>query len=338
MKKIGIICPSEIAFRRFLPALKEAGCFEYAGVAIASKEEFVGATDEILAKERIKAQTFVDSYGGTIFEGYNTLIHSDEVDAIYLPLPPELHYKWAKHAVAADKHILVEKPCTTTLTTTADLLKNADAKGLAAHENYMFTFHDQLGAVNDIVKSGEIGDVRLYRVSFGFPMRAQNDFRYNKALGGGALLDCGGYTLKYASMLLGPTAQIKYAQSNYIEGFGVDMYGSAAMVNDAGVTAQIAFGMDHNYKCELEVWGSKGSICTNRILTAPAGLVPEVIIRKGNDNEKRYLPADDAFKKSILHFCKCIEEEQTRKTNYDTILRQAKLVEDFKHLANINVK
>ena len=237
MKRIGIICPSEIAFRRFLPALKEAGCFEYAGVAIASKEEFVGATDEIMAKERAKAQTFVDSYGGKIFEGYKTLIHSDDVDAIYLPLPPGLHYKWAKESLSAGKHILCEKPCTTALATTEDLLKDAEAKGLAAHENYMFAFHDQLKAVNDIVKSGEIGDVRLYRVSFGFPMRAQNDFRYNKALGGGALLDCGGYTLKYASMLLGPTAKIKYAQSNNLVGFNVDMYGSAALVTDEGVTA-----------------------------------------------------------------------------------------------------
>ena len=338
MKRIGIICPSEIAFRRFLPALKEAACFEYAGVAIANKEEFVGATDEILSKERAKAQTFVDSYGGKIFEGYSTLIHSDEVDAIYLPLPPGLHYKWAKEALAAGKHILVEKPCTTALANTEDLLKEADEKGLAAHENYMFAFHDQLEAVNGIVSSGEIGDVRLYRISFGFPMRAQNDFRYNKALGGGALLDCGGYTMKYASLLLGPTAQLKYAQSNNIEGFSVDMYGSAALVNDKGVTAQIAFGMDHNYKCELEVWCSKGTLYTNRILTAPAGLVPEVIIRKGNEEEKRNLPADDAFKKSILHFCKCIEDKNTRKENYKTLLRQARLVEQFRQLANIDVK
>lgn len=338
MKRIGIICPSEIAFRRFLPALKEAGCFEYAGVAIANKEEFVGATDEILAKERAKAQTFVDSYGGKIYEGYKTLIHSDEVDAIYLPLPPGLHYKWAKEALASGKHILCEKPCTTALATTEDLMNDAESKGLAAHENYMFTFHAQLEAVNDIIKSGEIGDVRLYRISFGFPMRAQNDFRYNKALGGGALLDCGGYTLKYASMLLGPTAKMKYAQSNDIEGFNVDMYGSAALVNDEGVTAQVAFGMDHNYKCELEVWGSKGTIYTNRILTAPAGFVPEVIIRKGNEEEKRNLPADDAFKKSVLHFCKCIEDTETRKANYETLLRQASLVEQFKQLANIDVK
>lgn len=338
MNKIGIICPSEIAFRRFLPALKEAGCFEYAGVAIASKEEFVGATDEILAKERAKAQTFVDSYGGKIFEGYSTLIHSVEVDAIYLPLPPGLHYKWAKEALAAGKHILVEKPCTTALANTEDLLKDADEKDLAAHENYMFAFHDQLKAVNDIVRSGEIGDVRLYRISFGFPMRAQSDFRYNKALGGGALLDCGGYTMKYASILLGPTAQLKYAQSNNIEGFSVDMYGSAALVNDEGVTAQIAFGMDHNYKCELEVWCSKGTLYTNRILTAPAGMAPEVVIRKGNEEEKRNLPDDDAFKKSILHFCKCIEDTNTRMENYNNLLRQAKLVEQFKQLANIDVK
>lgn len=335
MKRIGIICPSEIAFRRFLPALNDSGCFEYAGVAIANKEEFVGATDEILAKERAKAQTFVDNYGGKIYEGYRSLIESEDIDAVYLPLPPGLHYQWAKVALKAGKHILVEKPCTTALANTQDLLQEAESKILAVHENYMFAFHNQLKAVNDIVDSGEIGDVRLYRISFGFPMRAQNDFRYNKALGGGALLDCGGYTFKYASMLLGPTAKMKYAQSNNIDGFSVDMYGSAALVNDKGVTAQVAFGMDHNYKCELEVWGSKGTIYTNRILTAPAGFTPEVIIRKGNEEEMRNLPADDAFKKSILHFCHCVEDSEARKENYQTLLRQANLVEDFKKLANI---
>ena len=324
MMRIGIICPSEIAFRRFLPALKEAGCFEYAGVAIASKDEFVGATEEILAKERAKAQTFVDSYGGKIYEGYKTLIESDDVDAIYLPLPPGLHYKWAKAALDAGKHTLVEKPCTIALANTEDLLKEAGEKGLAVHENYMFAFHNQIEAVNEIVRSGEIGDVRLYRISFGFPMRAQNDFRYNKALGGGALLDCGGYTMKYASMLLGPTATIKYAQSNSIEGFSVDMYGSAAMVNDEGVTAQ------------MEVWGSKGTLYTNRILTAPAGFVPEVVIRKGNEEEKRNLPADDAFKKSILHFYECINNAEVRKENYESLLRQARLVKQFKQMAHLD--
>ena len=95
--------------------------------------------------------------------------------------------------------------------------------------------------------------------------------------------------------------------------------------------------MDHNYKCELEVWGSKGTLFTNRILTAPAGFVPEVVIRKGNDEEMRALPADDAFKKSILHFNLCIEDSTARKENYQTLLRQATLVEDFKRLAKLDI-
>ncbi len=333
--RIGIICPSEIAFRRFLPALKEAACFEFAGVAVASKEEFLGATEEILQKERQKAQPFIDGYGGRIFDGYQALIDSDEVDAVYIPLPPGLHYPWAKKALSAGKHILVEKPCTISVKDTEDLLSTARGKGLAVHENYMFVFHDQIEAVNEIVRSGEIGQVRLYRIAFGFPMRAQNDFRYNKKLGGGALLDCGGYTLKYASLLLGPTASLKYAESNSLDGFEVDMYGSAALVNQDGLTAQVAFGMDQNYKCELEVWGNKGALYTNRILTAPTGFVPEMTIRKGNEEERRALPADDAFKKSILHFRACIEESSVREENYTVLSRQANLVEEFKRLAHL---
>lgn len=338
MKRIGIICPSEIAYRRFLPALKEVECFEYAGVAIANEEEFDGATDEILDGERAKAQKFVDSYGAKIYEGYSTMIHSKDIDAVYLPLPPGLHYKWAKEALLAGKHILMEKPCTTSFATTDDLIKYAKIKGLATHENYMFAFHDQLESINDIIRSGELGDVRLYRIYFGFPMRTQNDFRYNKALGGGALLDCGGYTFKYASMLLGPSAKIIYAQSNHIDGFSVDMYGSAALVNNEGLTAQVAFGMDQSYKCELEVWCSKGTLYTNRILTAPVGFIPEVIIKKNNEEVKRSLPADDAFKKSIMHFHNCIVDTGVREENYRTILFQAKLVDDFKVLSGVDVK
>jgi len=56
-------------------------------------------------------------------------------------------------------------------------------------------------------------------------------------------------------MLLGKTARIVYANSNYIRDFDVDSYGSAALVNQSGTTVQIAFGMDNCYKCDLEVWG-----------------------------------------------------------------------------------
>lgn len=342
MIRIGIICPSEIAFRRFLPSLQKAGNdINFAGLAIASPEEWFGNTSKVSAgvikeqqeREFAKAQNFIDNYGGKIYRGYQNLIKATDVDAIYVPLPPALHYKWAKIALENGKHVFVEKPSTCSLADTDDLIQKASEKGLALHENYMFIYHDQLQILQDVVASGEIGDVRLYRILFGFPMRAQNDFRYNKALGGGALLDAGGYCLKYSNYLLGNSAKIVTAQTNNLEGFEVEMYGSATMVNDEGVIAQMAFGMDNDYQCKIEIWGSKGTITSDRILTAPAGFVPTYTIKKNQNIEIRELPADDAFLKSIQRFKECICNDEIRKENYVILHRQETLVEQFKDYA-----
>lgn len=347
MTKLGIICPSEIAFRRFMPALQKANNkIEFVGIAYSSPEEWFGditnisidAIKEQQERECNKAQTFIDAYGGKVYKGYQTLIESSDIDAIYLPLPPALHFKWAKMALENGKHVFVEKPSTTCLADTDELIKIAREKGLALHENYMFIFHDQLKALDDVVASGEIGDVRLYRILFGFPRRAQNDFRYNKALGGGALLDAGGYTMKYANYLLGDTAKVVTAQVNGIDGYEVEMFGSCTMANDGGLTAQLAFGMDNDYKCEVEIWGSKGTITSNRILTAPEGFVPTYTIKKNQEFETRDLPADDAFFKSILRFSTCVNDNVCRNENYGILHRQEMLVEQFKKLSGLKLE
>ena len=344
MIRIGIICPSEIAFRRFLPSLRKAKGFKYVGVAIATPEEWFGdrlpsvnqnAINQVQISENEKAQKFVDEYGGKVFDGYSTLICSDEIDAIYLPLPPALHYKWAKMALLNDKHVLVEKPTTTCLVDTQELLNIAKMRKLALHEDYMFIYHDQLKMINDVVRSGEIGEVRLYRITFGFPRRDAQDFRYMKALGGGALLDAGGYTMKYSSFLLGSSGRLVTATANYLPSFEVDMYGSATMVNDEGMVAQLAFGMDNDYKCDLEIWGSLGTITSNRILTAPVGFVPSYTVKKNQSYEKRELLADDSFYKSIMHFELCIKDEVSRIVNYKAIEQQQKLVEDYRELSRM---
>lgn len=339
MIRIGIICPSEIAYRRFLPALKETTEFSYAGVAVASKEEWFQeeVSEEkaaaVLGKELEKAEEFQKNYGGEIFDGYETMLASQQIDAVYLPLPPALHYQWAKKALSYGKHVFMEKPFATCRKDAMDLIATAKEKDLALHENYMFAFHDQLSAIREEIKGGSIGDVRLYRVSFGFPRRAAGDFRYNKALGGGAILDCGGYTLKFGAMLLGDTAKVVHARRNYTEEFDVDLYGSAVMENDKGDTVQISFGMDNGYKCDLEVWGSTGSLFTGRVLTAPAGFTPNMIIKTADGEQVKELPADDTFKKSILKFRDCVEQKEEREENYRVIERQAELLEEFLELS-----
>jgi hypothetical protein len=142
-------------------------------------------------------------------------------------------------------------------------------------------------------------------------------------------LDCGGYTIKYASLLLGSSVKVQSATLNYTNEFEVDLFGSGVLTNSRNDVVQIAFGMDNSYKCELEVWGSKGVLYTNRVLTAPAGFIPEMILEVGGTEEIYSLSSDDAFVKSIQYFQQCIEDEATRQDNYKTVNKQAELVNQF---------
>ena len=343
---VGIICPSEIAFRRFMPSLLKASeRIRFTGIGYASPEEWFGSLASVpedvvknqQKQESEKARQFVDMYGGKCFDSYEQLIQSPETDAVYIPLPPALHYRWALLALNSGKHVLVEKPATCFQAETEKLIEVAAERNLALHENYMFVFHSQIKEIQSIIERGEqIGEPRLYRITFGFPRRAQNDFRYNKALGGGALLDAGGYTLRYASELLGPTAEVKCAQVNYATGFEVEIGGSATVVNDRGVTAQLAFGMDNDYRCEIEVWGSKGTLSSGRILTAPAGYVPSYTLKQNQTYTTYPLSEDDAFYKSILRFVECVDNDETRLANYQILRRQACLVQQFRDKSGLN--
>ncbi|MDE7313188.1 MAG: Gfo/Idh/MocA family oxidoreductase [Eubacterium sp.] len=342
--KIGIIGPSEIAFRRFLPALSKTGGIEYVGVAYAGTQEWLITESEdalrqmdgeAIRSEAKKAERFQEAYGGKVFCGYRSLLESGEVDAVYISLPPAMHFKWAKSALEYGLHVFVEKPSTTSFNDTKELVCIAEKRKLALHENYMFAFHSQLQEVADTVRNGEIGDIRLYRIDFGFPYRGAGDFRYKKELGGGALLDCGGYVLKYADMLLGGRAEIVQASVGYADGMGVDAFGSGVLKGEDGQIVQAAFGMDNDYRCSIDLWGSKGSIFSNRILTAPAGFVPAYTISKNGEAQIRTMQADDAFHKSILKFMHCIKDMRERTGNYKTILRQQYLVEEFACKAGI---
>jgi predicted dehydrogenase len=328
--RIGIMCPSEIAFRRFLPSLRKLPRFDYAGVAMATADEWFGGVPgaEALQAERVKAERFRAAFGGVIFDSYEALLAKGNIDCVYIPLPPALHSEWSEKALRCGKHVLVEKPFTDSLAKTEALIALARENNLAVHENYMFQYHSQIVRIRHEISRGTVGAVRLYRLDFGFPFRGTGDFRYRKALGGGALLDCGGYALKLASILLGDTAKVVHAILRGREGVDVDVYGHATLVNAEGVAAQISFGMDNAYKCSLEVWGSLGTISANRIFTAPDGFSPTVKIKVGDAAEtEETLPADDSFQKSLERFDSCVRNTADRVENSESILRQARLVE-----------
>lgn len=312
--KLGVVGTADIAYRRFLPSLIKSEHFEYVGVASRSID---------------KTNQFIGEYGGKGYEGYDEILEDKQIDVVYIPLPPSLHYQWAKKALLNGKHVLLEKPFTINDKQTNELIDIAKDKNLAIFENYMFMYHSQLNTIKDIIQEKEIGEVRHYRIAFGFPMRGKDDFRYNKDLGGGALLDCGGYTIKLATELLGDTTQLICSSLNYEDEYPVDLYGSATLKNKRGIVAQVTFGMDNAYKCELEVWGSKASILASRIFTAGDGFNPKITITTSSDSKEIVLESDDQFLNAINDFYKCISDLEYRNEMFTKIQRQSHIMENI---------
>lgn len=311
--RIGILGTADIAFRRFLPALKKCPEMEYAGVASRTVE---------------KTQRFIETYGGTGYPSYEALLADERVDAVYVPLPPALHYEWGKRVLEAGKHLFMEKPFTTSLSETEALLALAGKRGLAVHENYMFLYHSQLAKTKELIANGTLGDIRLYRMAFGFPRRSEGDFRYNKALGGGALLDCGGYPIRLALELLGNSAKVTQARLAQPEGYEVDLFGSAVLENGAGMCAQVSFGMDNAYQCQLEIWGSKATLIAPRIFTAGPDFAPPLLLRGSSGEERLSLEADNSFLRSIRIFAEKVNGKMT--FDHVAIQFQAKTIDTIR--------
>lgn len=319
-KKIGIVIlgASEIAYRRFLPALQKDNRFVYIGVAYQRDQD------------KGKAILFKKDFGGTIFTSFIDAINDTRVDAVYVPQPPALHYEFGKTVLESGKHLFMEKPFTIDLATTKELVSIAKEKQLGIHENYMFIFHKQISEVVKLVSGGVVGKLSHYEMKFCFPLRNLEDFRYKKKLGGGALLDCGGYPIFLSRFLVGKDAKLIDIKIDYDIGFEVDMHGKGRMIsNKKDFYCDFYYGMNDEYSCYIEAHGTSGILKANRVFTAPADFD---ILLELYDNDivlinSFHIGKDDSFLHSLNAFYESIINNKCRETNIEQILEQAKYID-----------
>lgn len=155
----------------------------------------VAARDQKRAEAFAKKHGIEKAYGGST--GYQQLLDDPEVEAVYNPLPNGLHYEWTMKALAAGKHVLLEKPAADTAEETREMFKLAESKGLILMEAFHYRFHPAVQRLKAIVDGGELGAVKHISTSLAIPkgIMGPGDIRYKFELGGGALMDMGCYTL-----------------------------------------------------------------------------------------------------------------------------------------------
>lgn len=310
--KIGVLGCANIAKRSVLPAINQSSFFELTGVASRSKD---------------KADSFASTFSTKAYYDYNALIKSD-IDAIYIPLPNGLHYEWIKKALNSSLHVLVEKSLACNFVQVEELNVLAKDNGLVLMENFQFQFHNQLKFIRDQVDDGHLGKLKLVRSNFGFPpFEDKGNIRYQRAIGGGALLDAGAYTIKVSQIFLGAEIYVDSASLEIPYDQEVDISGSAVMKQINGnLISQVAFGFDHFYQNTLEVWGSDGKITASRIFTAGPGIQAAVKIERRGKPDKTVLIEDDHFINMLEHFSGLINSGLGLYAEYAENENQARLI------------
>jgi predicted dehydrogenase len=271
---------SSFAQRSMIPALQECADTELVCVASRMQEKAC----------EVGAQFDCDTVAG-----YSALLERDDLDVIYMPLPTGLHEEWCTKVLEEGKHLLVEKSFAMDLASAERMLAVAKKNNCLIFENFQFQTHSQWAKIKEYMNSGKLGEVHLVRSTFGFPPLPKDNFRWNKELGGGALLDAGAYMCKVSQLLLGTGLEVLGASLQMDEETGVDRYGEAMFRNASGQVAQVAFGFDYFYQCRVELLGTKGKLSTNRVFTAPPGFEPVLTVEKLDGTEEIKLPADNHY-------------------------------------------
>ncbi|QTE01585.1 Gfo/Idh/MocA family protein [Streptomyces cyanogenus] len=312
--RIGVLGCADIARRRMLPAMAAEP-----GITIAA----------VASRDSARAGELAGRFGARPVTGYAELLERDDIDAVYVPLPAALHARWTEAALRAGKHVLAEKPLTTSLAESRRLIALAQESGLALMENVMFIHHSQHDAVRKLVWDGVIGELRAFHAAFAIPRLPDDDIRYVPELGGGALWDTGVYPVRAALHFLGDNLQVLGAMLTQEPGRRVDTAGSALLRTPEGVGVQLTFGLDHGYRSAYEIWGSQGRITVERAFTPPADHRPLIRVERRGVEEISLSP-DDQVAATLRAFTAAVRDGAARDS---VCVRQAELLHELRERA-----
>jgi len=198
---------------------------------------------------------------------YEDLLADTEVDAVYIAVIHPLHAKCAVAAAEAGKHILVEKPMGMNAREAAQMIEAARRNDVFLMEAFMYRCHPQMARLAELIRGGAIGDVLTIRSTFSFSLPFDGSHRlYNKADGGGAILDVGCYPASFARFAAGAAQQKPFVDPVGVKAFGVvgpsgvDTFTTAAVEFPGGIVASLTCGISCPMPVEAAVFGTKGRL------------------------------------------------------------------------------
>lgn len=252
----------------------------------------VAAIEEISLASKSRPKPDGWPKAGPFFNDYEAALRDGNSDIVYLSLPNALHEHWVMAALAAGKHVVVDKPAMMTLAGSERAVDEARRLGRLVAEATVFGYHPQFETLAAFL--AEIAPVTQAAAQFIIPPLPIGNFRNHVELGGGCLLDMGPYAAATMRILGGGGVSdvTALAGSRHPE-TGVDMGFSVLARLGNGAVFSGHFSFEGEYQNRLLVVGRSGSVLIERAFTPPADYQMEWRRRVRNaDDVVAFEPAD----------------------------------------------
>jgi predicted dehydrogenase len=264
----GILSTAAIGVKKVIPGMQQGKFTEV--TAIASR-------DRRKAEETARKLRIPKAYGS-----YEELLADPQIEAIYNPLPNQLHVPWSIKAAEAGKHVLCEKPLSLTVAEAKTLLAVRDRTGVKIGEAFMVRTHPQWLRTRELVASGRIGSLRSVIGFFSYFNRDSTNIRNNPDYGGGGLMDIGCYPINTSRFIFGEEPSRVSGIIEKDPQMKIDRLTSAILDFPSGQTIFTCSTQLASYQ-RMQFLGTKGRIEIEIPFNAPIDRPCRIFIDDGRD-------------------------------------------------------
>lgn len=302
---------------------------KFASTVHAMKEEGQ-VLAAVASRDEKRAQEFAGEFHvQKAYESYEALLADQNVEAVYIATPNNLHFENAKMCLMAGKHVLCEKPFTTNVNEAALLYELAQEKGLFIMEAFWIDLLPVLLEMRKIIENGVIGDVQYARSDYGFVVDGKRKMRkFDSALGGGALLDIGVYNLGFMRLVMGGNPK-DFTSEVHLNEFGTDDFSVINLYYENGAVAVVTTSIGMVLPRQALVAGTKGTIALEDFQRAE-----RLVVRPYDGNEYIVeMPFDiNGFEYQIREASRCVAAGQSVSDIYtpQMSLETLRLIDDIR--------
>lgn len=319
----GVLSTAKIGREKVIPAMQK--CSNGSVVAIASR-------NLEHAKETAKLLNIEKAYGS-----YEELINDTTIDAVYIPLPNNLHVKWAIKAIQAGKHVLCEKPIGLTSEEAKKLLKvSLENPQLKVMEAFMYRFHPQWQKVKSIIDEGVIGEVKTVHSFFSYFNIDPQNIRNKIEVAGGALMDIGCYCVSFPRFLFNQEPTRVVSSLDYDPVMKTDRLTSAILDFSNGKTSTFTCSTQLMPYQRVHIFGDNGHIEIEIPVNAPKDAASRVWVRTKNSSEEINIDPVDQYTIQAELFAKAILNDSPVPTDLMDAVNNMKVIESIVKSANEN--